>query len=81
MISYAPGIVPQKEAMAEGYSQNLWLLGDEHALTEVSAQQRVWSETPGRHNESVCRVQTSRWLGRAGHAAFGRCRSARCHER
>jgi branched-subunit amino acid aminotransferase/4-amino-4-deoxychorismate lyase len=34
--SYAPGIVPQKEAMAEGYSQNLWLLGDEHALTEVS---------------------------------------------
>ncbi|KAI9634853.1 putative branched-chain-amino-acid aminotransferase 2 [Dioszegia hungarica] len=33
--NYAPGIVPQKEAMAEGYSQNLWLLGDEHALTEV----------------------------------------------
>lgn len=33
--NYAPGIVPQKEAMKEGYSQNLWLLGEEHALTEV----------------------------------------------
>ncbi|GFZ50541.1 Branched-chain-amino-acid aminotransferase [Saitozyma sp. JCM 24511] len=33
--NYAPGVVPQKEAAKEGYSQNLWLLGDEHALTEV----------------------------------------------
>lgn len=35
--SYAPGVVPQAEAAKEGYSQNLWLLGDEHMLTEVSA--------------------------------------------
>lgn len=33
--SYAPGVVPQTEAAKEGYSQNLWLLGPEHALTEV----------------------------------------------
>lgn len=33
--SYAPGVVPQKAAAQHGYSQNLWLLGDEHALTEV----------------------------------------------
>lgn len=33
--SYAPGVVPQSEAAKEGYSQNLWLLGPEHALTEV----------------------------------------------
>ncbi|WVR06627.1 branched-chain amino acid aminotransferase [Kwoniella sp. DSM 27419] len=33
--NYAPGVVPQAEAAKEGYSQNLWLLGDEHALTEV----------------------------------------------
>lgn len=33
--NYAPGVVPQTEAAKEGYSQNLWLLGPEHALTEV----------------------------------------------
>ncbi|ODN74068.1 branched-chain amino acid aminotransferase [Cryptococcus amylolentus CBS 6039] len=33
--NYAPGVVPQSEAAKEGYSQNLWLLGPEHALTEV----------------------------------------------
>ncbi|BEI87453.1 uncharacterized protein CcaverHIS019_0101710 [Cutaneotrichosporon cavernicola] len=33
--NYAPGVVPQKAAAQHGYSQNLWLLGEEHALTEV----------------------------------------------
>lgn len=33
--NYAPGVVPQAAAAKAGYSQNLWLLGDEHALTEV----------------------------------------------
>ncbi|KAL7420583.1 branched-chain-amino-acid transaminase bat2 [Cryptotrichosporon argae] len=33
--NYAPGVVPQAAAAKQGYSQNLWLLGDEHALTEV----------------------------------------------
>lgn len=33
--SYAPGIVPQVAAAKEGYSQILWLLGDDHELTEV----------------------------------------------
>lgn len=33
--NYAPGIVPQAEAAKRGYSQNLWLLGPEHELTEV----------------------------------------------
>ncbi|ORX37110.1 putative branched-chain-amino-acid aminotransferase 2 [Kockovaella imperatae] len=33
--NYAPGVVPQSEAAKEGYSQNLWLYGDEHEITEV----------------------------------------------
>jgi branched-chain amino acid aminotransferase len=33
--NYAPGVAPQALAAKKGYSQNLWLLGDEHALTEV----------------------------------------------
>jgi branched-chain amino acid aminotransferase len=33
--NYAPGVVPQVLAAKEGYDQNLWLLGDEHFLTEV----------------------------------------------
>ncbi|PVG04510.1 branched-chain amino acid aminotransferase II [Serendipita vermifera] len=33
--NYSPGIVPQKEAAKLGYSQNLWLVGPEHHLTEV----------------------------------------------
>lgn len=35
IIATPPGVVPQSEAAKEGYSQNLWLLGPEHALTEV----------------------------------------------
>jgi branched-chain amino acid aminotransferase len=27
--------MPQKKAASEGYSQNLWLHGEEHYLTEV----------------------------------------------
>lgn len=41
--SYAPGVVPQSEAAKEGYSQNLWLLGDEHILTEVRMSFRILS--------------------------------------
>ncbi|TCD67533.1 hypothetical protein EIP91_012287 [Steccherinum ochraceum] len=33
--NYAPGVVAQKEAAAKGYSQNLWLHGPEHHITEV----------------------------------------------
>lgn len=33
--NYAPGVMPQKKAASEGYSQNLWLHGEEHYLTEV----------------------------------------------
>jgi len=36
-INYAPAIVPQLEAVAEGYDQNLWLLGPERYLTEVGS--------------------------------------------
>ncbi|KZT59728.1 branched-chain amino acid aminotransferase II [Calocera cornea HHB12733] len=35
--NYAPAIVPQLEAEAAGYDQNLWLLGPEHVLTEVGS--------------------------------------------
>ncbi|KAF7339679.1 Branched-chain-amino-acid aminotransferase [Mycena sanguinolenta] len=34
-VNYAPGVVPQKAAGALGYSQNLWLHGPDHELTEV----------------------------------------------
>ncbi|KAH9487163.1 Branched-chain-amino-acid aminotransferase, mitochondrial [Psilocybe cubensis] len=34
-VNYAPGILPQRHAAAQGYSQNLWLHGPEHYLTEV----------------------------------------------
>jgi hypothetical protein len=34
-LNYAPGVLPQKEAAALGYVQNLWLHGPEHYLTEV----------------------------------------------
>ncbi|KAJ6519578.1 aminotransferase [Mycena sanguinolenta] len=34
-VNYAPGVVPQKSAAALGYSQNLWLHGPDHELTEV----------------------------------------------
>lgn len=33
--NYAPGVVPQVEAAHMGYSQNLWLIGEEKLLTEV----------------------------------------------
>lgn len=33
--NYAPGILPQLEVSKDGYSQILWLLGDDHQLTEV----------------------------------------------
>ncbi|KAF8527858.1 branched-chain amino acid aminotransferase II [Hysterangium stoloniferum] len=33
--NYAPCVVPQMAAAAQGYSQNLWLHGPEHHLTEV----------------------------------------------
>lgn len=34
-VNYAPGVMPQKLAISEGYAQNLWLHGPEHYLTEV----------------------------------------------
>lgn len=37
--NYAPCLVPQGEANNAGYDQNLWLLGEEHYLTEVSLVQ------------------------------------------
>ena len=33
--NYAPAIMPQKLAAELGYTQNLWLHGPEHYLTEV----------------------------------------------
>lgn len=33
--NYAPGILPQAEAGKKGYSQNLWIFGDDHEVTEV----------------------------------------------
>ncbi|TDH73908.1 hypothetical protein CCR75_008077 [Bremia lactucae] len=33
--NYAPGILPQYDAQDRGYSQNLWLFGPNHDITEV----------------------------------------------
>ncbi|TMW61622.1 hypothetical protein Poli38472_010685 [Pythium oligandrum] len=33
--NYAPGILPQAAAGQKGYSQNLWIFGPEHHVTEV----------------------------------------------
>ncbi|CAI5730282.1 unnamed protein product [Peronospora destructor] len=33
--NYAPGILPQYSASKEGYSQNLWIFGPDHEITEV----------------------------------------------
>lgn len=33
--NYAPGILPQKDANVKGYSQNLWIVGEDDELTEV----------------------------------------------
>ncbi|KAF8055623.1 aminotransferase [Lyophyllum atratum] len=36
-VNYAPGFLPQRLAAAQGYSQILWLLGDDHKITEAGA--------------------------------------------
>lgn len=36
-LNYAPGLQAQMEAATRGYSQNLWLFGPDHLLTEVGA--------------------------------------------
>ncbi|KAK9707682.1 branched-chain-amino-acid transaminase bat2 [Basidiobolus ranarum] len=33
--NYAPGILPQINAMKQGFQQNLWLFGEDHEITEV----------------------------------------------
>ncbi|RLN57354.1 hypothetical protein BBP00_00007542 [Phytophthora kernoviae] len=33
--NYAPGILPQYDAAEQGYSQNLWIFGPDHDITEV----------------------------------------------
>lgn len=33
--NYAPCVLPQREAMARGFQQNLWLFGEEEYITEV----------------------------------------------
>ncbi|KAG5650720.1 hypothetical protein H0H81_011267 [Sphagnurus paluster] len=36
-LNYAPGFLPQRIAAKQGYSQILWLLGDDHKITEAGA--------------------------------------------
>lgn len=35
--NYGPTILPQKLAMSKGYQQILWLLGEEHEITEIGS--------------------------------------------
>ncbi|KAG6826548.1 hypothetical protein H0H92_015401, partial [Tricholoma furcatifolium] len=36
-LNYAPGFLPQRIAAQQGYAQILWLLGDDHRITEAGA--------------------------------------------
>lgn len=36
-VNYAPGFEPMRRAAARGYKQVLWLLGDDHKITEAGA--------------------------------------------
>ena len=49
--NYAPGVMPQKAAIKQGYTQNLWLHGPEHYLTEVG------------HHEEFCYQSMTSWVG------------------
>ncbi|KAI7870310.1 aminotransferase [Spinellus fusiger] len=49
--NYAPGLLPQRMAAKAGYSQNLWLFGEDHQLTEVGTMNlfTVWKNANGEH--------------------------------
>ena len=36
-LNYAPGFLPQRLALKQGYDQILWLLGEDEKVTEVGA--------------------------------------------
>ncbi|KAF8883825.1 aminotransferase [Infundibulicybe gibba] len=36
-LNYAPGFLPQRAAVKQGYDQNLWLLGEDKKITEAGA--------------------------------------------
>ncbi|KAF7319956.1 Branched-chain-amino-acid aminotransferase [Mycena kentingensis (nom. inval.)] len=54
-INYASGVMPQKMVGALGYTQNLWLHGPEHELTEVGTMNMfiVFKSTDGNTLELV----------------------------
>jgi hypothetical protein len=60
--NYAPAIMPQKLANDLGYTQNLWLEGPEHYLTEVccgrlnDCDDCSMESGTGRYHESLCRL-------------------------
>lgn len=47
--NYAPGVMPQRLAMKQGYHQNLWLFGEDHQLTEVGTMNLfiLWENEQG----------------------------------
>jgi len=52
--NYAPGLLPQKESSQKGFSQVLWLFGDEEFVTEVGAMNLfVFWETPDGKKELI----------------------------
>eukprot|EP00002_Diphylleia_rotans_P037401 TRINITY_DN834_c0_g1_i1.p1 TRINITY_DN834_c0_g1~~TRINITY_DN834_c0_g1_i1.p1 ORF type:complete len:392 (+),score=106.34 TRINITY_DN834_c0_g1_i1:48-1223(+) len=48
--NYAPGIKPQQEAAKSGYSQILWLYGEDHQVTEVGTMNMFvfWQRKDGK---------------------------------
>jgi hypothetical protein len=64
--NYAPGVVPQVEAAKEGYSQNLWLIGENHLLTEVGTMVRR-AKRPRSVRSSLARLLTEPTLIFAEH--------------
>lgn len=48
--NYAPGLLPQREAADKGYSQVLWLFGEEQYVTEVGSMNLFvfWKNSQGK---------------------------------
>jgi len=48
--NYAPGLLPQREAAEKGYSQVLWLFGEEQYITEVGSMNLFvfWKNSQGQ---------------------------------
>jgi hypothetical protein len=85
-LNYAPGFLPQRMAAKQGYSQILWLLGDEAKITEAGAMNFfavVQRDDGGESLPYPALVHANIHILRLGHryASIGRNHSSRHHSR